>query len=152
MEKTSELQKWKDRIQILRDLDMKVFVSWPRWRGKEMEGTDRQERRENASQAPNASWDSSVVWVEKETWREGGRKGAILMLIQNRSCFSFVRAVPHSPFTLHLLFCLRAIMMVMWGGRGRAIHLSADVRGKNCVILRPRGLCCVCVSMRERVR
>lgn len=122
---------------------------WPRCRRKENEGT-QQERGENASQASNASWDSSDVWVEKETGREGSEKGAILMLIQNRSCFSFVHA-GFPPFYFPSTFLSPCDYDGHARGRGGAIHLPADVRGKNCVILRPRGLCCmcVCVCMRE---
>ena len=71
--------------------------------GKENEG------KENASQAPEASWDSCVCVGREETWegREGEGKGAILTPIQTPL---FLCA---SLFLLFLLFCLCAIMTVM---------------------------------------
>ena len=87
---------------------------------------------------------------------EGGEgKGAILTTIQNGARFSFVRAVFSSLSSSFAFLSLcdydGRVCVCVCGEGGSSDPSFCWCEGqKNCVILRPRGFCCVCAWERER--
>lgn len=106
--------------------------------GKRKWGTKQTRQRESASQARNASWDCGVAWA-KSRHRGRAEKGRHFDVdLKPLLLFPF----PLVPvFFNFLLFCLCAITTIV--RVGWAIHLFADVTGKNGVVLRLWGFCCV---------
>ncbi len=164
--KKTDLYKWtainmEDNVKIIRSYSAErkeLHGKTERWRfstalcgpgraEKENEGTNRQER-ENASQAPKASWDSCVAWVERIHGGEGKRRH---FDADSKPCPLFFCACSFPSFLLLLLFCLCAIMTVMWGGW--AIHLLL-IRGAKTVWYLDHGgfSVCVCVCVHESQR